>query len=140
VLGAGAGLRVSAEQLCKLSILVQLILSVVWTILPIAAGLATLATSLPFVTVGIHLFNIGAIYRAIIGGREYPWDVLKWTFLFATISSCGPLIGELARYVALLLDPGFWLFMMIPILAACLQVVVLWWPRTGEVAVGEVQP
>ena len=140
------GLKVSAEQLFRLSILVQLILSLAWigslliqmwlrtqrvgSVTPIAV--LSLAAFLPLVAVVvIHIYHFVLIGRSIAGDREYPWDVLKWTFFFASLAFCAPFVMQLVLVFQMSFDIGSLLSSLIFFLPPCLQIVLLWWPRTG---------
>jgi hypothetical protein len=148
LLGARAGLKVSSEQLFRLSILVQLVLSLGWigsaliqmwlrmegagTVTPI--GVVSLAAFLPLVAVvAIHIYNFVLISRATATDSEYPWDVLKWTFLFATLAFCTPFVVELVLVSQVRFSIGSLLSSMIFFVPPCLQIVLLWWPRAKGV-------
>jgi len=139
---------VSAEQLFRLSILVQLVLGVagigslliqMWlrmqgagTVTPI--GVVSLAAFLPLVAVVvIHIYHFVLIGRSIARGSEYPWDVLKWTFFFASLAFCAPFVMELVLVSQVRFDIGSLLSSLIFFVPPCLQIVLLWWPRTRVV-------
>ena len=148
MLGARAGLKVSAEQLFRLSVLVQLVLSLGWigsvliqmwlrsqgagTVTPL--GVLSLAALLPLVAViVIHSYHFVLISGAIAKGSEYPWDALKWSFLFATVAFCPPFVLQLVLVSQIRLDVGSLVSSLIFFLPAFLHIVLLWWPRNREV-------
>lgn len=154
LLGARAGLKVSSEQLFRLSVLVQFLLSFGWigsvliqmwlrmqgvgAVTPL--GVVSLAAFLPLVAVVvIHVYHFVLISRAIEKDSEYPWDVLKWTFFCATLAFCAPFIVQLVLVSQVRFDVGSLLSSLIFFLPACLQNVLLWLPRTEQPALGETQ-
>lgn len=149
LLGARAGLKVSAEQLFRLSVLVQFLLSFGWlgsvliqlclrmqgvgAVTPL--GVVSIAAFLPLVVVVvIHVYHFVLVGRAIAKDGEYPWDVLKWTFLYATLAFCTPFIVQLTLASQVRFDVGSLVSSLIFFVPPCLQIVLLWRPRTGPPA------
>jgi hypothetical protein len=131
VVGAWAGLRVSLQQICGVSILVQCVLTILW-LLPLSLSVMPFAVALPLAIVVIHVYNVLVIRSARAQGKEYPWHILKWTFLLTAVAVCAIFILLLTVEPWLLLDPFFLLFAAMITLPSCLQVVLLWWPRNRE--------
>jgi hypothetical protein len=140
LLGARAGLKVSAERLFRLSILVQaalVVLGIGAAVSTVISGQASWATFLPLVTLGIHIYHFVIICDAIVDRREYPWKRLKWTFLFATIAYCAPSVMQLVPVVQARFSVGSMLLALSMALPFWLQIALLWWPRTTQVAPDE---
>ena len=145
LLGARAGLKVSAEQLFRLSVLVQFRVRFGWLgsvliqlclrmqgvgeVTPL--GVVSVAAIVPLgAVVAIHVYHFILVRRAIAKDGEYPWDVLKWTFLYATLAFCAPFVVQLALVSQVRFDVGSLLSSLIFFVPPCLQTALLWRPRT----------
>lgn len=132
----------SSEQLFRLSISVQaglIVLGIGGAVITVISGQAGWTTFLPLVALGIHICHFVITYNAIVDNREYPWKLLKWTFLFATIAYCAPSVVQLVSVVQARFSVASVLLTLIFTLPFWLQVVLLWWPRTARAALGETQ-
>jgi hypothetical protein len=129
VLGAWVGLRASLQRLCGISIAGQCILSIVWfrsvySAWPLAAvWVAILA---------IHILNVVLIWSARARGVEYPWRILKWLFVLTAIALCTRPVLFVAEELRGVLEPEVVVIMAMTAVPVCLQVVLLWWPRSRE--------
>ena len=144
VLGACAGLKVSAQGLIRISILVQLLVgaeSIVILVGNLAMGEASLLPG-PFlfraaassVAAALQIACVGLIVVAAVRRKEYPWAILKWVFAAGTAAFCAPFFVDLAgRNLGgrwpLAVVPSALLLPLVFFLPPVLQVVLLWWPR-----------
>lgn len=144
VLGACAGLKVSAQRLIRISILVQLLIGGESAVVLVASVAMGSASQLPGLTLFraaassvaavLQIACVGLIVVAAVRRKEYPWAILKWVFAAGTAAFCAPFFVDLAgTYLAgggpLVLVPSAWLLPLVFFLPPVLQVVLLWWRR-----------
>jgi hypothetical protein len=132
VLATRAGLKVSPEGLCKLSIWVQLLLGTMF------AGSAPLRWSwlvVPTIAALLHIFNLVVAYAAEIRCTDYPWHVLKWTFPLGALAYCLAGAGEMARMIDAMGRISVFpilFFAVVYFIPSCLQTLLLWWRKAGN--------
>lgn len=124
MLGAWVGLRASLQRLCGISLAGQCILSIVW--------FRSMYSAWPFAAVwltilAIHILNVVLIWSARAQGAEYPWHILKWTFVLTAIALCMPPVLFLAEELRGVVEPEVVVIMAMTAIPVWLQVVVLWW-------------
>jgi hypothetical protein len=137
-----AGLKVSPQGLCQLSIWFQFLTTCGLVLQGLILGMLLRAV-LPTVGAGFHIFNLIIVYKAQFRRQDYPWHVLKWTFPVGAAAYSLTAISALARTMSdmerVLVFPIVW-FAIVYLLPACLQTALLWWPRIENETVGGLEP